>query len=235
MMKKAFFVAVASLVTLVINAQPVIGSNSNGGTYTGSTLSVQSFFREGITPKLHTDVLGSPFLFESFLLARVKLADKRVFDSIYVKLNAYDNKVHFLNELNEELQIGTAIDEVVITDQRNPSWAGAVFRSGYTSGGTFFYRVLQDGSKMQLLKKVMLMIWEVRSLGDQNKRNFQYEDQLCIAVDGTVYFENKKCGAVVAALKESDQEKVKQFVTDNNLKCNKEEDMKKLVDHCNAL
>ncbi|NOT52278.1 MAG: hypothetical protein HOP10_13485 [Chitinophagaceae bacterium] len=233
-MKKVFFSIVGFIFSLVINAQ-VIGSSSAGGAYTGSVISVQSFFREGITPKLHTDVLGSPFLFENFLLAKVKLADKRVFDSIYVKLNAYDNKVHFLNELNEELQIGTAVDEVMITDQYNPSWTGAIFRSGYTNGGTFFYRVLQDGSKMQLLKKVMLMIWEVRSLGDQNKRNFQYEDQLCIAVDGTVYFENKKCGAVVAALKESDQEKARQFVTDNNLRCNKEEDMKKLTDYCNAL
>jgi hypothetical protein len=234
-MKKAFFVAIGSLLCVIINAQAVIGSSSNGGAYTGSAVSVQAFFRDGITPKLHTDILGSPFLFENFLLARVQLADKRVYDSIYVKLNAYDNKVHFLNEYKEELQIGVAVDEVIITDKSNPSWDGAIFRSGYTSGGTFFYRVLQDGPKMQLLKKVMLSIWEVRSLGDQNKRNFQYEDQLCFGVDGTVYFENKKCGAVVAALKESDQEKVKQFVTDNNLRCNKEEDMKKLVDYYHTL
>jgi hypothetical protein len=234
-MKKVFFVAVASFLTVFVNAQAVMGSSSNGGTYSGSTMTVQAFFREGITPKLHTDILGTPFLFENFLLGRVKLADDRVFDSIYIKLNAYDNKVHYLNEFKEELQIGTAVDEVTITDKSNPSWDGAIFRSGYTSGGTFFYRVLQDGPKMQLLKKVMLSIWEVRSLGDQNKRNFQYEDQLAIAVDGTVYFENKKCGAVVAALKESNQEKVKQFITDNNIKCNKEEDIKKLVDYCNAL
>lgn len=234
-MKRTFFVIIGSLFCVITNAQAVIGSASNGGAYVGSATTVQAFFRDGITPKLHTDILGSPFLFENFLLAKIQLPGQRVYDSIYVKLNAYDNKVHFLNEYKEELQVGSAVDEVIITDKSNPSWDGAIFRSGYTGGGSFFYRVVQDGPKMQLLKKVMLSIWEVRSLGDQNKRNFQYEDQLCIAVDGTVYFENKKCGAFIAALKEKDQESAKQFVTDNNLKCNKEEDMKKLVEYCNKL
>ena len=234
-MRSLLSIILLVFLTQSINAQAVIGSSSNGGGYAGSALTVQAFFREGITPKLHADILGTPFLFENFLLARVQLADKNVFDSIYVRLNAYDNKVHFLNEYKEELQIGTAVDEVIITDKSNPSWDGAIFRSGYTSGGTYFYRLLQDGPKMQLLKKVMLNIWEVRALGDQNKRNFQYEEQLCIAVEGTVYFESKRCGAMISGLAEKYHEKVQQFVTVNNTRCNKEEDMKKLVDYCNSL
>ena len=234
-MKSLLSLFLLTFLSQSIYAQAVVGSSSNGGTYTGSPLTVQAFFREGITPKLHPDILGSPFLFENFLLARVRLADKTVFDSIYVRLNAYDNKVHFLNEYKEELQIGTDVDEVTITDKSNPSWDGAVFRSGYSSGGTFFYRLLQDGPKMQLLKKVMLNIWEVRALGEQNKRNFQYEDQLCIAVEGTVYFENKRCGDMISGLAEKYHERVQKFVTVNNTRCNKEEDMKKLVDYCNSL
>src|SRR5689334_5871169 len=137
-MKKAFFIVLGSFACTFINAQATVGTTSNGGAYTGSNITVQSFFRDAITPKIHPDVNGSPFLFENFLLATVRLADDSVFDSIYVKLNACDNKVHFLNENREELQIGTAVDEVIITDKSNPSWDSAIFRSGFSGGGSFF-------------------------------------------------------------------------------------------------
>lgn len=238
-MRQAVVIFFAILFSQITKAQSggmvVPGGGVAVTDYKKPPMFLREVFSEAVAPKPHMDINGSPFIFENFLLATIKLSDKRVMDSVHVKLNAYDNKVHFLDDKGEEMQVAVVVDEVIITDKSNPSWDAAVFRSGYTGGGSFFYRVLTDGKKIQLLKKIMLNIWETRALGEQNKRNFQYEDQLCFAVNGTVYFESKKCGSVIAALTEKYQEQVKKFVADNNIKCNKEEDMKKLVEYYNSL
>jgi hypothetical protein len=214
--------------------------NSNaGGTvvndYAKPPVFLHELFRDGQTPKLYADINGSPFLFDNFLLSRIHFMDGRHADSILIKLNIYDNKVNFINENLEEMQISIPIKQIEIIDSRNPTWFGNIYRTNLQMGGPSFFQIIADGPKAQLLKKVMVKVWETRSLGDQQKKNFQYEDELYLATDNTVFVAGKKCGAFVNALVEKYHEPVNQFVTTNNLRCNKEDEMKKLVEYCNRL
>src|SRR5687767_13920457 len=208
-----------------MNAQGVVvpGGGVAVSNYSSPPTHLRELFRDAIAPKPHMDVSGSPFLFDNFLLARLRFWDDRVADSVLIKLNVYDNKVHFIDENGEEMQAIIAIKEITIID-KNPTWQGYVYRTGFSGGGSDFFQVLADGKKIQLLKKARLNIWESRALGEQNKKSFQYEEELYFATDNTVYVESKKCFSVIAGLMEKHQEKVRQFVTDNNTRCNKEED-----------
>ena len=210
-----------------------------GGTvvndYNKPPMFLKDLFRDGQAPKLYSDINGSPFLFDNFLLARIRFFDDRYADSVLVKLNIYDNKVIFVSENMEEMQVSIPVKQIEIIDSRNPSWFGNIYRSNLMMGGSSFFQVIADGPKAQLLKKVMVKVWETRSLGDQQKKNFQYEDELYIATDNTVFEAGKKCGAFINAMAEKFHEPVQQFVTTNNIRCNKDDEMKKLVDYCNSL
>lgn len=208
---------------------------------TGSTVSnslrppmyLHEVFRNPVKPRFHADIMGSPFLHDDWMMATIQLTDDRVFDSIYVKLNAYDNKVHFMDDDGEEMQTSVRVKQITITDINN-SWQGAIFRTGYPGNENQFYQVLQDGKTMQLLKKIFVNVWSTRAVGEEEKKTFQLEQELVFAINKELFKQSKSCN-ILAEVIEKNEEKVRQFVTDNAIKCNKEEDMKKLVVFYNTL
>ncbi|MEO6610777.1 MAG: hypothetical protein ABIT05_01555 [Chitinophagaceae bacterium] len=194
---------------------------------------LRDVFRQPFQTQKHAGITGSPFIFDNWMLASIMMADDRVADSVYIRLNAYENKVHFKDENGEEMQAIIAIKQITITDN-NPTWHGVVFRSGYKGGGNAFFQVLQDGKNMQLVKKWMVNKWETKALGEEEKRSFQLEDEIYFAGYGNVYRQNKKCSMLSEAF-EKKQEEILRFAATNDIKCNKEEDMRKLVRYFNSL
>ena len=211
----------------LINGNVVVQNASRPMMY------LREAFSQPFQPQKHAGITGSPFIFDQWLLASVKMGDDRVDDSIYIRLNAYENKLHFQDEKGEEMQSSVAIKQVTITDN-NPSWHGVVFRSGFKGGGNAFFQVLEDGKNMQLLKKWMVNKWETKALGEEDKRSFQLEDEIYFGGYGNVYKQSKKCSSLAEAF-EKKQEEIVRFVTTNDIKCNKEEDMRKLVRYFNSL
>src|SRR6187549_120627 len=53
-------------------------------------------------PETYSKIEGSPYLSAEWAYARIKLADSRKFDSVMVKLDLYENKVHFKDETGHE-------------------------------------------------------------------------------------------------------------------------------------
>ena len=176
---------------------------------------------------------GTPFLFDQWLLARVQLPDDRIADSIYIRLNAFTNKVHFKNEEGEEMQASIPIKEITIIDN-NPLWHNAIFRTGYTDDFKTFFLVLADGKKMQLVKKMMIIKWETKVLGGEDKRTFQPDQELFFSANGSLFKQNKKCSALTEIFG-TNTEEVLRFINTNDIKCNREADMRKLVDYFNSL
>ena len=96
----AFFLASCSL--------PVF-SQTNSGKINGSfnTNSPSNFFAnisEGqlvyvFNPNSYEGVGGSPFFLDTLTYAHIVLNDDRAFDSVLLRLNLYENKVHFKIEI----------------------------------------------------------------------------------------------------------------------------------------
>jgi hypothetical protein len=210
------------------------GGNVVVSDYKAPPMYLRDVFTTPLTPRQYSDVKGSPFLFDDFLIASIQLPDDRIVDSVKLRLNAYENKIHFIDDRGEEMQAAIAVKTIVITDNKNSAWQGVVFRSGFAGAGNSFYQVIADGTKMQLLKKLTVNMDVSRALGEQNSKTFETEEELCFAINGALFIGNKKCSLVTDGFAEY-KEKLQQFISENNIKCNKQEDMKKLVKYCNSL
>jgi hypothetical protein len=186
-----------------------------------------------IKPRQHAGINGSPFLNDNWLVANVEFSDGRSADSVLVKLNAYENKLHFVDDNGEELQATLRIKQVTIIDQ-NPSWKGRMYRSGFDGSGDAFFQVLQDGAGMQLLRKTMLKVWKSRAMGEEDKQSFEYEEELYLAKGKSIYKPGKKCEMPDEAWGDK-KEKVLQYISSNEIRCSKTDDLKKLVEFVNSL
>ena len=228
-MKRLVVILTLLCISELIMAQPgPVASNSlRPPTY------VQELFRNPVKPRYHADIMGSPFLHDNWLMSTIQLTDDRVFDSIYVKLNAYDNMVHFMDANGDEMQTSIRVKQITITDAAS-SWQGTVFRTGYGANQRQFYQVVQDGKTMQLLKKIYVTVWSTKALGEEEKKTFQLEQEMVFSINNEIFKQNKSCN-IIAEVIEKNEDKVREFVSSNSIKCNKEEDMKKLVVFYNTL
>jgi hypothetical protein len=222
-----FFSQAAAGQGALINGNVVVSNPTRPPMY------LRELFSQPFQSQKHAGISGSLFIFDKWLLASVKMEDDRVDDSVYIRINAYENKLHFKDENGEEMQSAVAIKQITITDN-NPAWHGAIFRSGYKGGGNAFFQVLEDGKNMQLLKKWTVNKWETKVMGEEDKRSFELESEVFFGGYGNVYKQNKKCNMLSEAF-EKKQEEILRFAATNDIKCNKEEDMRKLVRYFNSL
>ena len=174
---------------------------------------------------------GSPFLSTEWAYANISLADNRKFDSIQVKLNLYENRIHFKDEKGNEKMIPGNVKMVEINDITS-KWNKAVFVSGYGENDREFYQVVTDGKKAGLLKKMKVFIKETRVINGTERKNFELQNILCIYSKDTLYVEKKNCLSMVEAFK--NDPKIMAFISANDIKCNKEKDLAKLVDYYNS-
>ena len=90
-------------------------------------------------PETYAKIEGSPFLSTEWAYARIKLADSRKFDSVLVKLDLYENKVHFKDEMGHERMMAVDVREIEIKDMSS-KWNNALFVSGYGENIHEFYQ-----------------------------------------------------------------------------------------------
>lgn len=224
------FVA-ALCISHLANGQSPGSSVGSGSTRPPTYL--QELFRDRVKPTRNAGIAGSPFLNDDWVMASIQLADDRVFDSIYIKLNVYDDKVHYLDDKGEELEVAIRVKQVTITDS-NSSWLGAIFRTGYAGAENTFFQVLEDGKRIQLVKKIKATVWLAKAVGEEDKKTFQVVPELFFSINNEVFRQSKTCH-VVAEVVEKYEAEVRQFVSANEIKCNREGDMRRLVVYYNSL
>jgi hypothetical protein len=182
-------------------------------------------------PETYTKIEGSPYLFTEWAYARIKLADSRKFDSVLIRLDLYENKVHFKDEQGRERMVSIAVHEIEIKDMSS-KWNNAVFVTGYGENNHEFYQMLSDGMKVRLLKKINVIIKETKDFNKPEKNNFELQNVLCIYSKDILYVEKKNCLSMVPSFK--DDNKIMAFISSNDIKCNKENDLTKLVNYYNS-
>ena len=188
-------------------------------------------FATVIEPKPYADIEGSVFLDENWMLASLVLPGNKVIDSISIRMNLFENKIHFKDVRGKELQAGVPVLGIQIIDT-NSKWQNAVFLSGLKEDPGAFFQILSNGNKIKLLKKISIRKWESKSFGVQRKW-FEAEEKLFLFANGNLSMSNKNCSILTELF--GDNKKILQFISSNNLRCNREEDMKKLVEYFNIL
>jgi hypothetical protein len=230
-----FFAGIFFLQSLFaqVGGTVVSGGGVAVNNFSPPPVHLQDVFSTAVQPKGPSGIEGSPFIMDDWLLANLTLFDGRIADSLYIRLNAFTNKIHFKDEKGEELEARIKIDEIKIIDE-NPAWHGLIFRTGYSGDMNSFFQVLADGKRIQLLKKIMIVKWETRALGEENRKSFQQEEELYYSANRDLFKGNKRC-TYLAEVFETKQEKILDFISVNNIKCNKADDMKRLADFINSL
>ncbi|MBL7733061.1 MAG: hypothetical protein JNM88_17960 [Chitinophagaceae bacterium] len=233
-MKYVFFLFLLAGIAVELPAQ----TNSVAAGAARSPTTLRNVLQDMIIkPRPHAGISGSPFLNDNWLLASVVFADGRKADSVLIKLNAYENKLHFIDDNGEELQATLRVKHVKILDA-NPSWNGLEYRCGFSGDPDAFYQVLQDGDGMQLLKKVMLKVWQARAMGEEDKRSFEYEEEYFLAIGtatvSSLYKPGKKCELPAEALGDK-KDAVEKYISANGIRGTKTDDLKKLVTYFNSL
>ena len=193
---------------------------------------LRDVFRTRIDPKPYAQIKGSPFVDDNWLLARIKAEGRNeLIDSLPIKINVYTNGVHFIDENGEEMQIGLRIEEITIIDSSSPL-NKTVFLSNFEQEKGFF-KVIADGGPPKLLKKLRIFIWEVQPLGLEVQRTFEVQDDLYLSFGSQLFKPTKSCIAIRNAF--GNNEKVFDFISANKLYCNKEEDIRKILNYYSTL
>lgn len=187
---------------------------------------LREVFSTHIDPKPYKGIEGSPFLDDKWLLARIKVEGRtQTYDSISIKLNVYTNAIHFVNADGEEMQMAIKVEAVKIIDSGS-AWNNTVFLSNFAQGPGF-YQVLEDGDKLKLLKKLWVFIWETQPLNSEKQRKFEIQGDLFLSSGAILYKSSKACSTIRDAFGKND--KLLDYISQNNLRCNKEEDMRQIV------
>lgn len=187
---------------------------------------LREVFTTHVDPKPTRGIEGTPFLDDNWLLARIKVPGRaQTYDSISIKLNIYTNSIHFVNTEGEEMQMAIKVEAVKIIDPGS-AWNNTVFLSNFDQEPGFF-QVLEDGGKLKLLKKLWVFIWETQPLNSEKIRRFEINGDLFLSSGTKLYKSGKLCSAIRDAFDQND--KLLDYISQNNLRCNKEEDMRKMV------
>jgi hypothetical protein len=185
-----------------------------------------------VRPDMYEGVDGSPFISEKWLYARIKLEDNRIFDSVSLKLNLFENKVYFKDGDNRPRQVGLRVAQIEIRDASS-EWNNTIFLSGFGTNQNAFYQVLGDGKKIGYLKELVVIQKEYKMLHAATQKKFEfYDGKLFLYAQGILYDVNKDCSTFMPAF--GNDTKVSSYMSSNGLKCHKEKDLKKLVDYYNS-
>ena len=198
----------------------------------GSGMFLRNYFTTPFQGKeKYSGIEGSPFIDESWTMARLYVDSTQFFDSVKIRINAYENRIHFLDENNEEFQATGVFREILIFENSS-KWYGTVFRSGFYEQPNTYFQVITDGPKAQLLQKIKIEKWVTKAIFEESKTIFQEEKEIFFAAHNNLIKQNKDC-LTLDKLTGGDKD-VLQFIKDNALKCNKEADMKRVVHFINA-
>ena len=210
-------------------AQNVAGVNPR---QIASGMFLRSYFTTPFEAKeRYSGIEGSPYIDENWTLARLYVDSIQFFDSVKIRINTYENCVHFLDEKNEEFQATGTFSRILIIDNDSKSF-GVVFRSGLYEQPRTYFQVMEDGAKAQLLRRIKTEKWVTKAVFEESKTIFQQEAELFFAMHDNLIKQNKDCVALNDLTKGN--EHVLQFIKANMLKCNKETDMKRIVHFINS-
>lgn len=186
---------------------------------------LRDVFSTPLQSKPHAGIQGSCFLEDKWTLARLKAVGRNeMIDSFHMKLNVYDNKIHFM-EKGVEMETTLRVEEIKIIDTGS-KYFDKVFLSSFDEEKGFF-EVAAEAGKLKMLKRHRVYLWETRPLGMEPQKRFEPGEELYFSSGHILYKANKSCLVLKDAF--GGRKEVFDYISANKIRCNKEEDMSKLI------
>lgn len=228
-MKALILIALLSICLAESYSQNLTSGNRR---LPGDALFLRDYFTTPFQGKnKYGDIDGSPFVDDNWMLARLYIDSIQFFDSVKIRINLFENRIHYLNDDNEEFQAYNRFREIQVID-RSSKLFGAVFRSDFYEEPNIYFQVITDGPKVQLLQKTKVERWVTKAAFEESKTVFQQSKELFFAMHNNLFNQNKDCKALDELI--MNNKDLLQFIKDNELKCNKEADMKRIVNFINS-
>ncbi len=233
-MRSFFFIALCICV-LFSSAQKTVDVTK--GDVNGMS---PAFFNVGggepfVLAKFTRLVEGSPYFNDNWMKGNVIVNGERQYSGIYLKMDLYDNELHFQDQKGNEMIATTLIQKVLLVDtaaQRVYNFINGEFIQA-NSRVKGWYQLLSEG-KAILLKKFNKQMQEVKPYGSATvEQSIITSSRYYILYDGN-FTEIKKIKEIAGILIDKKDE-IAQYIKSNNLPGKTDADFISLVNYYNQL
>jgi len=190
-------------------------------------------------PSDQADIPGSPFINKEWKLCVIKLNDGRYFEDVPIKLNIFNQTVHFRSLTGDELEVSRGIiTEVQMNDTAETGEiATRLFFNGFKPIGNndenTFYEALDTG-KADLLLCRKVKITETKVVGLATQKEYQSSQEYYISIDSNLV-KCKKSNSFFIELFADKKDRVMKYIDENKLKFRSEKDFSRIVRYYNSL
>ena len=192
----------------------------------GPTFLRDVFRNREVAEKPQGNVEGSIFLEDSWMYGRIKAAGRaQTYDSVKIKLNIKTGAVHFLNENNEAMTTTLNVEAVMIIDETS-KYNNTIFlcNLNHIRG---FYQILEDAGDLKLVKQLKIFEWYTQPVNAEKTNHIDIEGDPFLLYKDKLLSGTKKCEDLKEAF--IDNQQLIQFIKTNNLKCNQQNDLWRIV------
>ncbi|HND96244.1 MAG: hypothetical protein BWZ05_01147 [Bacteroidetes bacterium ADurb.BinA245] len=192
----------------------------------GPTFLRDVFRNREVAEKPQGNVEGSIFLEDSWMYGRIKAAGRaQTYDSVKIKLNIKTGAVHFLNENNEDMTTTLNVEAVMIIDETS-KYNNTIFlcNLNHIRG---FYQILEDAGDLKLVKQLKIFEWYTQPVNAEKTNHIDIEGDPFLLYKDKLLSGTKKCEDLKEAF--IDNQQLTQFIKTNNLKCNQQNDLWRIV------
>jgi hypothetical protein len=179
------------------------------------------------------NISGTPYITEGFKYGNITLRNKKRFDSVLLRFNAYNNEITFLKD-GAVFAIDSAL-EVCYLDNSRDSNTLMIFRSGYAAidkqTGNSYYQLMAGGNKVHLLKFIWKQLEEytVPGTGIRPKKELVTLTKWYMYSEADDIHEIKLSRKSVEKALPSLVARIEVLAEKNNLKLSKDDDVITLV------
>ena len=206
-----------------------------------STIFLTEVLGKPFNPAANNEISGSAFINSNWKLCLIKLKDGRYFKDVPVKLNIFNQTVHYLSA-NTGMEM-EAPNGLVTEVQMNDTTIESKIETHLFSGGfkpidkndeNTFYEVLDTGKARLLLHRKVKLI-ETKTLGSTvPEKEYQPFREYYILINDTLV-KCKKSKSFFTELFPDKKELVEQYINANNIKFRSEKDFRALVAYYNSI
>lgn len=184
------------------------------------------------------EIEGTPFYHPDYCIASIKVRKGKTYTGIKAKINLQNNRIFFDAGDGKEMETAMPIERIEFMQCSDPS-KNRVLVSGYPAaddpGGDRFY-VLLDSGRISLLKSIQVLYHDTRDYGRASiTRVFTQEEMYYVYEPGKGMKKLAADKKSILAVFPAHNQDLAQFIISHDLKCRKEEDLRKVFTYYNSL
>jgi len=229
------------LFGLLLYCQCSLGQLEFKNSNLGREMDFTDLNGHSLLKKYDPQIIGSPFINDDWVPARVTLSKGKEIGPLPVKLNIESNELYFLDSTNKEMIAADGlIKRIDCVDYYSKDSIKYIFKSGYPAidgqNENYFYQVFSEGRIEFLARKFKYIRVEKNEFtGDVSKRFIDGGVVLYLYAYGIMQPFKPNKNFVASLWEEGKQQEMNNFITTNKISFKSIPDLVKLFNHYDGL